>query len=239
MSSFKRAPARRQFLCGCCASFGSAAFLLKTMAGSPDILPLELAPYHVLPFDNQYARFIVSRIPPGKVGSWHRHLRDFAFVYVQAPLIEVAVLGKDPVRTTRKVGEVVFANYSKQPIAHQIANIGDHDFHIMGIELLDGPPSRFTPQDRPPPYIKVTENDRIVGWRLVLEPQQSAPSITQAAPAARFVIRPGIFSEVYPEKTRHELNLSQGDFAWIDPGVSRAIENLGNSTIEFVEFEIK
>ncbi len=239
MLNISTALGRRQFLCGCCTAIGSAALPSQLRAEDPNIVPVEMAPYHILPFKNEYAKFIVSRIPPGKIGSWHRHSRDFAFVYAQAPVVEVANLGKPPAKISRKTGEVVFANYSAQPLVHQITNIGEHDFHIMGIELLEGPVGRFTPQDRPPPYVKVMENERLIGWRLVLEPQQSADSIVQSAPAARFVVRSGTFVEGYPDKSSHELNLSAGDFAWIDSGVSREMKNVGSSTLELVEFELK
>ncbi|MGH1569371.1 hypothetical protein ACRAWG_00305 [Methylobacterium sp. P31] len=230
---------RRAFLCGCCSAVGYFKLLRPTLAEDINIASIEMAPFHMIPFTNEYVRFVNAKIPAGKIGSWHRHTRDFAYVYLEVSPVEATNLGGKPTRASRKAGDVVFAPYAKQPIVHQVANIGTADFQVIGIELLEGLSDRFEPQDRPTPYVKVLDNDRIVGWRLILEPDQSAPSIFQAAPAARFVVQSGDVVETYHTGTKHELNLSHSDFAWLNPGSHRSIKNVGTSVVELVEFELR
>ena len=53
------------------------------------------------------------------------------------------------------------------------------------------------------------------------------------------MVQPGDVVERYPDRTWHELNLSHADIAWLDPGPSRTVENVGETVVDFVEFELK
>jgi hypothetical protein len=231
---------RRQFLCGCCASFGAAATARATPASAdPVIVPVEMAPFHMEAFDNDYVRFLNVNIPAGKIGAWHRHTIDLAQVTVDTGPIEVTVLNGAPTRPVVQAGAVLFSNYSKQPLVHQIVNIGTSNYHVMGIEILDSKPGRFAPSDLPLPYTSVIHNDRLEGWRLVLQPGQSAPSVSQVGPGVRIVVQGGDIIEHYDDQTSHEFNLSHADFFWQDPGLARSIQNVGNTPVEFIDFELK
>ncbi len=241
MSIGRSVVGKRQFLCGCCASLAAASVpRFAAAASDPTIVPVEMAPFHMLPFENEFVRLLNVKIPAGKVGSWHKHSLDFAQVYLGVSPIESTRLdGKPPSPFLPKLGEVVFTGYSKQSLVHQVANVGDGDFHTMAIEILDAPSGRFSPRSRPEPYTMVMDSERVLGWRLILQPGQSAPSITQTAPAVRFVVQGGDIVEGYPDQKSHELNLTHADFAWQSPGSSRSVANVGNSVMEFVEFELK
>jgi hypothetical protein len=47
-------------------------------------------------------------------------------------------------------------------------------------------------------YEQVVDSDRVRAWRLVLQPGQSAPAITQGGPGMRIVIDGGEISESVP-----------------------------------------
>jgi hypothetical protein len=140
-----------------------------------------------------------------------------------------------------KTGQVVFGGYSKAPLIHQVANAVQSSFHVMGIEILDSQPGRFSPSRRTdvPAYTSVLDNERVRGWRLILQPGESAPSIVQTAPGVRIVVQGGDIVEIAQEKPDHELNLSRGDFVWQAAGMTRAVRNAGTSPVEWVEFELK
>ena len=234
-------PGRRQVLCGCCAVFGANA-LARTAAAeaSPTVVPVELAPFHMISVSTNYWDVVSAKIPAGKVGSWHRHSRDFAQIYMATSPTETTILGGQPLSPPpRKIGQFAYINYAKTPLVHNVANVGTGDFHVMAIQLRDFLPGRFTPQARPVPYIVIVENGRLIGWRLTLEPGQKAPLINQSTPAARFVVQSGDIVESYPDQTNHELNLTHADYLSLPAGVSRAISNVGTTVVEIVEFELK
>ena len=128
----------------------------------------------------------------------------------------------------RKVGEVLFTNYAKQPVVHQVVNVGSSDFRIMGFEMFDFSPGRFSPLARPEPYVSVMDNHRVQAWRLILRPGEAAPPMLQAAPGVRIVVQGGELVEGMQGKPDHKLNLKYGDFAWQDAGPTRTMRTRGN-----------
>jgi hypothetical protein len=73
----------------------------------------------------------------------------------------------------------------------------------------------------------------------VLAPGQSAAAISQNAPGLRIVIDGGEIAESVPGADDRGMALRLGDFYWQEPGVTRAVRNIGTSRIELVEFELK
>jgi mannose-6-phosphate isomerase-like protein (cupin superfamily) len=211
-------------------------------ATDPAVVPVESAPFHFEVFENDYVRFLNVLIPPGKVGAYHRHSIDFAYVIVEATdRVEITVLDKPMGLVSLNAGQVVFTAYSKAPLIHQVANAGRSSVHIMGIEIPDSQPGRFSPSARSdvPAYTPVLHNERVRGWRLMLQPDESAAAIVQTAPGVRIVVQGGDTVELTPEKPDHELSLSRGDFVWQEAGTTRAVRNVGTSPVEWVEFELK
>ena len=91
---------------------------------------------------------------------------------------------------------------------------------------------------RPAKYEVALDNDRVRAWRLKLNPGESAPTIKQTAPGARFVVAGGTIAEKRNGTPDQPLVLKNHDFVSM-PAEERGIENLGNSPIELVEIELK
>src|SRR5271165_7202660 len=240
----KAVTGRRQFLCGCCATLASVGLGARFAAAATDpvVVPVESAPFHLEVFENEYVRFLNVLIPPGKVGPYHRHSIDFAYLILESTdRYEVTVLDKPMALVSLKKGQVLFGGYSKAPLIHQTANAGQSSLHVMGIEIFDSQPGRFSPSTRAdvPAYTSVLDNERVRGWRLVLQPGESAAAITQSAPGVRIVAQGGDTVESARDKPDHELNLVRGDFVWQAAGTTRAVRNVGTSPVEWVEFELK
>jgi mannose-6-phosphate isomerase-like protein (cupin superfamily) len=243
-SGGKAAAGRRHFLCGCCATLASVGLGAGFAAAATDpvVVPVESAPFHLEVFENEYVRFLNVLIPPGKVGAYHRHSIDFAFLILESTdRLEITVLDKPMALAPLKTGQVVFGGYSKAPLIHQVANAGQGSFHVNGIEIFDSQPGRFSPSTRAdvPAYTSVLDNERVRGWRLVLQPGESAAAITQTAPGIRMVVQGGDTVESVRDEPDHELNLGRGDFVWQAAGTTRAVRNVGTSPVEWVEFELK
>jgi quercetin dioxygenase-like cupin family protein len=240
----KAVTGRRQFLCGCCAALASVGLGARFAAAATDpvVVPVESAPFHSEVFENEFVRFLNVFIPPGKVGSYHRHSIDFAQLILEATdRLEVTVSDKPMALVSLKTGQVLYGGYSKAPLIHQVANAGQSPFRVMGIEIFDSQPGRFSPSTRTdvPAYTSVLDNDRVRGWRLMLQPGEFAAAITQTAPGIRIVEQGGDTVESAGEKPDHELNLVRGDFVWQAAGTTRAVRNVGTSPVQWVEFELK
>jgi mannose-6-phosphate isomerase-like protein (cupin superfamily) len=83
------------------------------------------------------------------------------------------------------------------------------------------------------------DNERVRGWRLVLDPGQTSGSYTQSAPGVRIVLDGSEIAEVVPGQGDRGMNLRMGEFYWQDPGVTRAVRNTGTTRLELFEFELK
>lgn len=207
------------------------------------VVPVAKAAFHVPVMQNDWVTVLNVYIPPNRASGYHRHERD-----------SVGVLLADAERTgqnhgdskivlaaRRPRGSTSFTFYSKQPNAHNVATTGSSAFHNIVIELRQPAPAGNSAGTREGAagYTQIMDNTRVRGWRLVLEPGQSAPAITQSAPGIRVVIEGGEIVESVPGQPDRGMAPKVGEFYWQDAGITRTVRNNGMSRIEFVEFEFK
>jgi hypothetical protein len=214
---------------------GSLAF----PAGAEEVVHVKKAPFHLFTFEDQNMSLENVTLPPGKSTRYHSHDQDLVFVITAGAKITNQVLGKEPVELEFKLGEVRFASYTKTPGTHQIANIEtDKTMQLLAVAIVYPEPGRYTVSSRPAKYEVALDNDRVRAWRIKLNPGESAPTIRQTAPGARFVVAGGTIAEKRNGTPDQPLVLKNHDFVSM-PAEERGIENLGNSPIELVEIELK
>ncbi len=204
-------------------------------------VPVEKAAYHVPVFRNEYLTLLRVNISARRSAGYHIHSKDQISVLIEEADQSGQLLGEQPTpprRTPR--GNVSYTAYSKKSMTHRVNNVGSTAFHNIVIALTDAPPERFSPAAREGTgYTQILDNSRVRAWRLVLEPGQAAAAITQNAPGLRVVIDGGEIAESVPGAPDRGMALRLGDFYWQQPGVTRAVRNIGSSRIELVELELK
>ena len=178
-------------------------------------------------------------LPPGFSTGYHSHDQDIIFVITAGAKIKNQVLGKEPVELEFKLGEVRFAPYTKTPGTHQIINIEkENTMRLLALGGVYPTPGRYTVSTRPEKYEVALDNDRVRAWRLKLNPGESAPSIRQTAPGARFVVTGGMVAEKRTGRPDQPMVLQNHDFMTV-AAEERGIENIGKSPVELVEVELK
>ena len=227
------------------ASLILAALALALPAAAQEeapAVPVDKAPFHVPVFRNDYVALVNVYIPPGRVAGYHTHSLDQISVLVADADMVGQVLGEQPTPARRNPrGNVNFVAYSKKAITHKVSNVGSTPFHNVVLSLMYPEPGRFTAGARADVagYTQILDNERVRGWRLVLEPGQSVAAITQKAPGIRVVIDGGELAESVPGQAERGMAPKSGEFFWQEPDVTRAIRNTGTSRIQLVEFELK
>jgi hypothetical protein len=227
------------------ASLILAALALALPAAAQEevpAVPVDKAPFHVPVFRNEYVALVNVYIPPGRVAGYHTHSLDQISVLVGDADMVGQVLGEQPTPARRNPrGNVNYVAYSKKAITHKVSNVGPTPFHNVVLSLVYPEPGRFTPGSRADVagYTQVLDNERVRGWRLVLEPGQTVAAISQKAPGIRVVIDGGELAENVPGQAERGMAPKSGEFFWQEPGVTRAIRNTGTSRIQLVEFELK
>ncbi len=217
-----------------------APFAAPAQSAAPTVVPVEQASYHVPVFSNEYVTVLNVFIPPQRASGYHRHSLDSVGVLIADTARTGQVLGAEvTVTTPRGRGSANFTNYAREPLAHTVAMTGDTPFHNIVVELMYPTPGRFTPGTRGQGYTQILDNERVRVWRLVLEPGQTAPAITQAAPGVRVVIDGGELVESAAGKPDRNKAPRSGEFFWQEAGTTRAVRNVGTTRIDIVEIELK
>ena len=207
-------------------------------------VPIVQAPFHVPVFTNEYVVFLSITVPPGRNTGYHTHTSDSVSVNIEPADMTNQNFGSPevskPARGER--GRANFAGYTKDgPRTHKAANVGTTPFHNLSFILKHSGPDGFTPSLRAGVrgYTQILDNERVRGWRVVLEPGEAAGEIRQQAPGLRIVIDGGILAEIVPGQADRGMSLRAGDFLWQDAGTTRAVRNAGTTRMEFLEFELK
>jgi hypothetical protein len=211
--------------------------------GEEGSVPIEQAPYHLPVFTNEYVTVLKIEIPPTRDTGYHTHTRDSVSVNIVPADNVNQDLGSSQVSASARAerGRVQFTAYGGQPPrSHKNTNVGTTPFHNVSFIFKAARPLGLTPSTRAeaPAYAPVLDNARVRGWRLVLEPGQSAPAVSQRSPGLRIVVGGGEIVESVPGQPDRSMFLRDGEFYWQDPK-TRAVRNRGTTRIELVEFELK
>jgi hypothetical protein len=207
--------------------------------GKPTVVPVKNAAFHQFTFEDANMSLENVTLPPGLSTGYHSHDQDLVFVITGGAKITNQVLDKEPVELEFKLGEVRFAPYTKTPGTHQIMNIEKENvMRLLAVGIVYPEPGRYTVSTRPAKYEVALDNGRVRAWRLKLNPGESAPSIRQTAPGARFVVTGGIIAEKRTGRPDQPLVLQNHDFMTVAVE-ERGIENIGKGPIEIVEIELK
>ncbi len=205
-------------------------------------VPIEKAPFHQPVFKNEWVTVLKIDVPPRRDTGFHTHTTDSVSVNIEEADMANTLPGQPqaPPQHTRR-GQANFTAYSKEPPrTHKASNVGETPFHNVSFILNQPRSGRLLPSTRDVPgYAQIMDNDRVRGWRLVLEPGQTAEVITQTAPGFRVVLDAGIIAELVPGEPDRGMTLRTGEFYWQDAGATRAVRNTGTTRLELLEFELK
>jgi hypothetical protein len=223
----------------------SFAFVAPVMGQNDGVgEPILKAPYHLPVFTNEFVTVLKIFIPPGRNTGYHIHTDDSVSVNMVPADMTNQNLGSSEVTRNERAqrGRATFTAYGKEgPRTHKATNIGQTPFHNVSFIFRNREAGRFKPSSRTdvPGYVQIMDNERVRGWRLVLEPGQSVQAITQTAPGLRIVIDGGEIVESVPGHADRGWMLSSGECYWQDSGVTRTLRNIGTTRVDIEEFEIK
>ena len=222
-----------------------ASTLVPSAAAQSDVVsvPVLKAPFHLPVFKNEYVTLLNAYVPPGRNTGYHTHTVETVSVNVEDADMANQNLGApqpDPAQRSQR-GRANYTDYRKQSRTHKASNVGTTPFHNVSFSFNSPKPSGFTPSSRAgvAGYEQIMDNERVRGWRLLLEPGQSVAAITQQAPGLRVILSGGEIVESVPGQPDRGMNPKLGEFYWQDPSVTRSVRNNGTTRIEILEFELK
>jgi quercetin dioxygenase-like cupin family protein len=203
--------------------------------------PVEIKgePRHHPKFENEFVRIWDVTVPAGDGTLWHAHRNDNVVVILGEAMLHIETAGAPPAESLWKFGEVKFG---KATYIHRAMNIGTTPFHNLTIELLKTPASEpdqskpIEPMNRTP----VLENDRVRVYRVSLAPGQSTSLHTHSLPGLAVAITAGEIEITTQGKSKPDrLTLPVGDARWRAGAVTHSIRNVGRTTFEAADIELK
>ena len=227
---------------GVCVFFAAHPLVLAEQPPGETFVPVEQASFHQLVFADEDLAILNNLYPPKGDSGFHTHYRDLFAVVVQPSPSSGQGLGK-PLTPAPMYppGAVVYSAVGAEPRTHRIVNSDKSAFQIIVVELRRSKPlgTAASSREAAPQYVQILDNPRMRAWRLILEPGQSAPAISQADKGVRVVVRGGLLTTITADSPDQQLALRPGDFAVQPAGATRAVKNGGTEIIELVEMEPK
>ncbi len=216
----------------------SIALLLPVSGQSP--VPIEKEPRHRLKFENKYVRVFDVFIPPHDTSLFHTHVYDgFSIRQTDARIRDEALSGT-PEDLTVKRGAVSFG-YRPSPITHRVSNIGSTPFHNIFVEVL--PSAGMSPSaplpELPAAHPLVLENERVRISRLVLGPGQSTELHTHTLRGLVVAVSEARIAIQVPGAKLRTVKFKPGDTHWNEGGTKHTLKNVGSTTFEAVEIDLK
>lgn len=195
--------------------------------------------HHHPTFENQFVRVWDVTVPAGEATLWHIHRQDNVVVSCGEVNLRIETLGRDPVESPWKFGEVRF---SKATYVHRAINVGTTNFHNFTIELLK--PTAFLPDaaklPSEPGREPLLENDRVRVYRVSLGPGESSGMHTHPLPGLGVMITAGAIAiTTEGNATPERVEITRPDVRWRAGAVRHSIRNIGITRFEAVDIEIK
>jgi hypothetical protein len=225
-----------------------ALALLSSPAAAADPTPVgrfvsvENATFHQLVFSNPDVAILNNLYPPHSDSGFHLHLRELFYVVVAPARASTQKIGQ-PMHTPEMApaGTVGFNVMTSEPFVHRVVNGDARPYHVIAVEIrratpLGGP---LSVRSQSSGYEQIFDNKRLRAWRIVLKPGQATQAMMQEANGVRVVVRGGVLKTTQSEVPDQTIALESGNFALQAAGQTRALRNIGKTTIELVELELK
>lgn len=215
-----------------------AAFV-HTFTAQPPV-PIEKEPTHRLKFENEFVRLFDVLVPVGEASKYHVHLYDGISVRVSdAQIIDESMSGEKKA-LDMKYGVVSFAA-RPSPQTHRVVNGGKSKFRNIFIEIL---PSKNTEAAKAFPILSdghtiLIDNDRVRINRLVLKPGESSQLHTHQMRGLGIVLYDSKIELIAADASKRSLEPKAGDHVWQNAGTTHIIKNVGSTTFEAIDIELK
>lgn len=216
------------------------SLILLSPATEQAPVSIEKEPRHHLRFQNKYVRLFYVCIPPGDTTLFHIHENDNVGVRLTDAELSDVVPGGTPEKVLVNHGAVGYGHYPS-PLTHSVSNTGSTPFRNLLVELL---PSRGVSSSAPSladvaGHTLEMENERVRIFRLVLAPGQSSEVHLHALQGMSVVITEARIAVGLPGTEPETVTFKPGDYRWHEGGMRHSLRNVGSTTFEAVDIELK
>ena len=186
--------------------------------------------------ENESIRVYEVTFKPGARIAAHSHPDHVAYI-VSGGTLRVTQPGQTPQIFQLKTGEAAFLPAQ----SHDAENTGATEVKLATVELRKSgaaaPAGTQPNQAGPKIYRSVFENDRVRVFEVTFEKGTMIPSHTHPDHAV-YVLEGGKIRITMPGQAPQDLDLKAGEAAFL-PAQSHTAQNLGNSRVRLIVYELK
>jgi quercetin dioxygenase-like cupin family protein len=211
---------------------------IPTGSARPEAVEISSEAHHHPKFENEFVRVWDVTVEPQDETLWHIHHYDDVVISFGSAKLRVETVGRAPADSLWKFGDVRF---NKAAYTHRAINIGTTPFHNLTIELVksggvSAPLKQSATMANPP----ILENDRVRVYQTILEPGQSTPMQPHLGSRLAIVVRGGEVDATFEGKsTSDHLTRVAGEVYWRPTPLTFSLKNVGKTTFEIVDIELK
>lgn len=229
-----------KFLLTLCIAFLPVGLRAIPQSNSPQS-PVEIGgePRHHPNFENEFVRIWDVTVPAKDATLWHVHRNDSVGVTLGDASLRIESAIAEATESQRKFGEVGFA---KATYVHRVVNVGTTPFHNFTIEILKSPAfiADLSKLPKAAGREPVIENDRVRVYRVTLAPGEATPLHTHPLPGLSVALKKGeIELTTQGQAKPQRLSLTGPDVRWRAGAVTHSVKNVGQTTFEAVDIELK
>ncbi len=198
-------------------------------------------PHHRAKFVNEVVRVVDVEVPPGEATLYHTHSLDYPYVMLSTSLLKNDIPGKLQADLNITAGMIGYYRASQGAYTHRFTNVDSKPFRAIGIELLTSAPmgEGALPLTESGVVKKVLDNERVRGYRLTLTPGESTGPLTLPGRSVSVAQSAGVIEQSINGGETTKTSLALAQFQWRELAATYVLKNVGETTIELVEFEFK
>lgn len=198
-------------------------------------------PHHRPKFVNEVVRVLDVEVLPGEATQYHTHALDYPYLMLSTTLLKNDISGKPQADLNIQLGLIGYYRASQGAYTHRFTNVDTTVFRAIGIELLSDKPlgSGGEAVAENTNVKKVLDNERVRGYRLTLPPGESVGPLSLPGRSVRVAQTAGVIEQSIDDGEPRRISIQLGQFEWRESAAKFVLKNVGDTTIELVEFEFK
>lgn len=197
--------------------------------------------HHRPKFVNEVVRVLDVEVLPGEATLYHTHSLDYPYVMLSTTLLKNDIPGKAQTDLNIVAGLIGYYRASQGAYTHRFTNVDTTTFRAIGIELLSDKPLGLgaEPLAENTKVKTVLDNERVRGYRLTLAPGELVGPLVLPGRSVRVAQTAGVIEQSIDGSEPKASGLALGQFEWRKTEATFILRNVGDVTIELVEFEFK
>lgn len=138
-------------------------------ASARDVCEVYAEPRHRFRLRNAWTNVYEIELPSNEQTLFHRHSEDTVYFVIADAEVRESFPDKPAIITTARAGGTLCRAHKREPLVHQVRNVGSGQMHMLGAEAIARPPAGATAQPTIPAHTLANETARFRVFDVALD----------------------------------------------------------------------